>query len=174
MELVSGLFSYVVPLSSGTNNLGGLANSINTLDSTLNIGVNAVIDRHGRLSLYNTACINGGNCSPRSLHMLHLCDGSCQAGEDILTPKTLSEVGCALTSLAIAFDAAGVKDIVTRFGSKQFDPLELNEFMSNTEDLLLPGGLFTREGDVDWANTPYKLGLNVGTQKLQFANSMAH
>jgi len=172
MELVVGLFRYLISLSGGSNNLRGLADSINLVDRTSNIGVNAVIDKHGRLSLYNTGCINGGTCFPRFSHELHLCDGSCQTGADILTPKKMSEVGCAVTALAMAFDAVGVKDIATRLGLKQLDPGELNEFMSNTEDLLLPGGVFTPEGNVDWANTPHNLGVNLGNQKFQFDGSL--
>jgi hypothetical protein len=163
--LLTGLSSFTFPVQS---TFSALANQINSL----RVGVFAVpgptTGPFTNIALYNTACIGGGNCYPPFAHLLQLCHGSCDSNPNLLTPKAMHEYGCLLTALAICLHAAQVQKLNTLAGPTDFDPGELNRFMSNTENLLFPGGWFKQNADVNYRTTPSKIGANIGKAKLQF------
>lgn len=152
-----------ITLSPAENNLIGLQDKLNQI-----VGIHAVVTpKTGKLSVYNTGCIRGSSCAPRADHVLALCDGSCRTPQDNrLTPKHLRTVGCALTTLAMAANYAGIDSINTvvppanTAGSVANDPAGLNDFMSKTLVLPTLGGQFTDEGEVDWYYTTSALRLN--------------
>ena len=163
---VTGITSFSFPTE---NTFTGLANEINGLD----VGVFAVPSPttgppFTYLALYNTGCIGGANCYPSLTHLLQLCYGTCDSNPNLLTAKTMGEYGCLLTALAICLQFSHVQEINTLTGPMSFDPEELNKFMSNTESLLLPGGWFKTNADVNYRTTPPKVGLNIGKRMLQF------
>src|ERR1035437_4135877 len=168
MDFVVGSKHYAVNLmAAGTNNVNGLANALNALGA----GVFAVVQPSNYLSVYHTACLQAA-CSPRPSNTLQLCDVSCSSGVDILPPRTIREVGCLLTSLAMGLHSVGVNDINTIANGQTvpvpLTPFTLNEFMSNTLSISGIGGLFNRTGDVRFHLTPTFVGTNIGKPNLAF------
>jgi len=80
----------------------------------------------------------------------------------------MSAYGCGVTALALVLDYVKIASIQEAGGPQPLDPLELNEFMSNTIDLTRAGGLFNSEGNVDWLNTPRFVGANQQNSKFTF------
>ena len=143
----------LITLSLEQNNLGGLRDKLNRI-----AGIHAVLTpKTGTLSVYNIGCIRGSNCTPRTDHILTLCDGMCATSPfNLLKPKTLMNVGCALTALAMASNFVGINNLnilkppANTPSSVVNDPAGLNDFMSKALALPTLGGQFTDEGDVDW------------------------
>jgi hypothetical protein len=90
----------------------------------------------------------------------------------------MGQVGCLLTAAAMALKAAGAMNIYNKYGVAQgFDPYVLNEFMSNTFDLSMPGGRFFINGGVNLAVTAQKVGANIAAithspSSFQFDSSL--
>jgi hypothetical protein len=155
-----------ITLSPAQNNVSGLRDQLNQIP-----GIHAIVSPGtGKLSIYNTACIDGSSCSPRSDHSLTLCDGSCRTSPaNLLVPKTLKMVGCAVTTLAMAVNYVNLDAIIillppgNTLSPINSDPAGLNDFMSKTLSLPTLGGQFTNEGDVDWDYTVSLLATNNGT-----------
>jgi hypothetical protein len=166
MELLNGTSTFGITLNPGMNNLNGLATIISSIP-----GTNAVVGPAGpgkyNLSVYNTRCQTQSCFQSNGLH---LCDGTCAAGPDILTPKLMRHYGCAVTALAMALKYAQVNSIQETSGPVLFNPLELNQFMSNTISIAGLGGAFSTVGDVDFANTPRYVGTNKHKSSLLLDN----
>lgn len=170
MELQNGSTTLHIFLPSAMNNLDGLTSLILGVQ-----GANAVVGGSAPnfyLSVYNTRC-EKASCFPRNANLLHLCDGTCATGIDILEPKLMDDYGCAVTAVAMAASHVGVSNIQEKNGPKLFTPEELNDFMSNTIELTDLGGLFDSQGNVDWLNTPAFLKRNTGIHSLQFDGSIS-
>lgn len=171
MELSAGIQgSFPIQLSPAENNLTGLAAAIKRY-SGFNAELRADPQETGPprwyLDVYNFACQNM-SCYPRESHKLELCDDSCLPTPiNLLAPKKIRQVGCALTSLTMALKHVGVTSINME-GSTPLDPFVLNEFMSNTVNLSALGGAFDDEGDVDFDDTARKIGQNISNNKFRF------
>ena len=158
MQLLAGSTLVInLTLTAGQNNLSGLASALNGT-----LGVYADFDG-SNLSVYNTACIDGVTF-PAQSNALSLCDGACNGSNNLLTPKTISEVGCALTVLAMACNFAGASTLSTLPAPSiaQFNPENLNFFMSKGLPAASVEGQFTKNGDVDWKNSVFAVSANTG------------
>lgn len=156
---------FTINLTPAENNVNKLASAIRSIN-----GFNAVARDVGSgnlyLDVYNTGCQNS-SCFPRSHYHVDLCENSCSVSPplSVIAFKGISKVGCLLTSLAMSLKFAGVQDIITTTGPKTIDPFVLNEFMSNTEQLLNPGGTFDDEADVTSDATVARVRQNISNSK---------
>jgi len=170
MDFVVGSQHYGVNLLAGganANNVKGLASALNALGA----GVFAIVQPSNYLSVYHTACLQAG-CSPRSSNTLQLCEVSCMTGANILQPRTIQQVGCLLTCMAMGLHSVGVNNINTIASGQTvplaLTPFTLNEFMSNTLSLSGIGGRFNSTGDVRFDLTPSFVGTNIAKPNLMF------
>jgi|SRR5579859_2544301 len=120
LELRGRGFSCPINLSRANNNLEGLRSVINGGDCpgiTTGNKVEQKFDANHNflgwfISIYNTPCLNA-NCSPRNLNTISLLSLVTVPGvpTNILSPKRIREVGCTLTSVAMALDFAAVRQL---------------------------------------------------------------
>jgi hypothetical protein len=160
MQLLAGSISAAtITLAPAQNNLSGLTSALRNVT-----GIYAEFDG-STVSIYNAACIDGATCATQS-DALSLCDGTCNGRNNLLMPKTMSEVGCALTVLAMACNFAGASSLNTLPAGSvaQFNPESLNFFMSKVFPSNSVEGQFEKNGNVNWTKTVLAVSANTGLQ----------
>ena len=184
MQLYIGSKQYVVQVPPDLQSLqtyllakfGGILNAVCTdLPNHLCSTSSSVLPNP--LSIYYLGCQNTDCSSTKpSLHLCPttvppapVCDPPNYTG-DLLAAKTIQQVGCYLTSLAMAAsfssqDFSIMSPVNTVSGPIPLDPGQLNLFMSNRLPINSPAPgtvySFTKNGEVDPNTTVANLGDNV-------------
>jgi Concanavalin A-like lectin/glucanases superfamily/Dockerin type I domain len=156
MRLKDGAASCDIALSKGNLNLAGLASFINN-NNKCKTSFKAVV--RSRLdSIYDERCLMLGCLN--GLGSLQLLKTPSDPQSDILTDRTMGDVGCYVTALAMALSYAKVQNLA----GSSLDPGILNRFMGKTLDPKY--GSFFPEGDVDGRGTIAAVGQNTTWTQL--------